>query len=495
MAPGGEWIAQFKALTSPKGVVPERAYDESGRSLNVLLVSTYELGRQPFGLAHPAAHLRRLDVVVRTLDLAVECIDESAFRSAHLIAFYLPMHTATRLAVRLVPKVRGWNPAARLAAYGLYAPMNEAYLRRLGVTAVLGGEFEAALIALVRHIMTLDDACIALPGSEEKPMAPQPFVVPDRHGLPALQRYADLKLADGGRRTVGSVEASRGCRHLCRHCPVVPVYRGRFRAIPRAVVLADIRQQVEAGAQHISFGDPDFFNGPTHAMKIVAALHSEFPGVTYDVTIKVEHLLSHRELLKTLKQTGCLFATTAVESVDDAILVRLDKGHTRADFYSLVSLCDEIGLELAPTFVPFTPWTTLEGYLELLNVIAELGLVRSMAPVQLAIRLLIPPGSLLLESDEIRAVVDPLEEERLIYPWRNPDPVVDRLQQEVQTLVAEGGEQPRARLFDEIRALAYGRAGLSAPLPVAIAARAAPAQISEPWYCCAEPTDNQLGRL
>jgi len=462
--------------------------------LNVLLVSTYELGRQPFGLAHPAALLRQVGVVVRTLDLAVERVDEAAFRSADLIAFYLPMHTATRLAARLLPKVQGWNPQARLAAYGLYAPMNAAYLRRLGVTTVLGGEFEAELVALVRRVAEAPDGRLDRQQGKER-ASRQLFVLPDRSGLPALDRYAYLQLADGGRRTVGAVEASRGCRHLCRHCPVVPVYLGRFRAIPRAVVLADIRQQVESGAQHITFGDPDFFNGPTHAMKIVAALHSEFPQLTYDVTIKVEHILAHGGLLKTLKQTGCSFVTTAVESVDDSILARLHKGHSRADFYALVRLFDEIGLELAPTFVPFTPWTTLEGYLDLLNTIAELGLVRSVAPVQLAIRLLIPPGSLLLESDEIRSVVGPLEEERLIYPWRNPDPVVDRLQREVQTLVGERSDQPRERVFEEIRAMAYDRAGLSAPLPLDVEARPAPAQISEPWYCCAEPTENQLNRL
>lgn len=471
-----------------------RACDESEKSLNVLLVSTYELGRQPFGLAHPAVLLRRLGVMVRTLDLAVECVDESAFRSADLIAFYLPMHTATRLAVRLVPKARGWNPDAWLAAYGLYAPMNEAYLRRLGVTTVLGGEFEAELMALVQRHAKAPDARIARQ-EVKKQAARQPFAVPDRSGLPALERYAYLQLANGERRTVGAAEASRGCRHLCRHCPVVPVYLGRFRAIPRAVVLADIRQQVESGAQHITFGDPDFFNGPTHATKIVAALHSEFPELTYDVTIKVEHILSHRRLLKTLKQTGCSFVTTAVESVDDAILARLDKGHTRVDFHSVAHLFEDIGLGLAPTFVPFTPWTTLEGYLELLNAIAELGLVRSVAPVQLAIRLLIPPGSLLLESAEIRAVAGPLEEERLIYPWRNPDPAVDRLQQEVQTLVGKESDKPRERLFEEICALAYNRAGLSVPLLPVIEARRAPAQISEPWYCCAEPTDTQLSRL
>ena len=102
------------------------------------------------------------------------------------------------------------------------------------------------------------------------------------------------------------------------------------------VVLADIRQQVAAGAEHITFGDPDFFNGPTHAMRIVEALHREWPAVTYDATIKIEHLLKHRDLLPRLRETGCLFVTSAVESVDDAVLAKLDKGHTRADFIEVV---------------------------------------------------------------------------------------------------------------------------------------------------------------
>ena len=91
----------------------------------VLLVSTYELGHQPFGLAEPAAMLRECGALVRTMDLAVECLDADVFRGAGLIAFYVPMHTATRLAARMIPKVRSWNPTAHIAAYGLYAPMNE----------------------------------------------------------------------------------------------------------------------------------------------------------------------------------------------------------------------------------------------------------------------------------------------------------------------------------------------------------------------------------
>ena len=199
--------------------------------------------------------------------------------------------------------------------------------------------------------------------------------------LPPLRSYAHLILPNGQHRTVGYTEASRGCKHLCRHCPIVPVYNGVFRIVDRETVLADVRQQVSAGAQHITFGDPDFFNGVGHAIPVVEALHDEFPELTYDVTIKVEHLLKHSDLLGTLKKTGCLFVVTAVESLDDLILEKLQKGHTRADFLRVVELFRQIGMNLQPTFVPFTPWTTFENYLDLLDQLRRVDLVEAVPPI------------------------------------------------------------------------------------------------------------------
>ena len=143
------------------------------------------------------------------------------------------------------------------------------------------------------------------------------------------------------------------------------------------IVLADIAQQVDAGANHISFGDPDFFNGPGHSLKIVRALHERYPQLTYDVTIKIEHLLKYSAHLEDLKETGCLWVTSAVESIDDRVLKLLDKGHTKEDFLKVLERFREIGLNLSPTFVPFTPWTTREGYLELLQLLAEENLDRT----------------------------------------------------------------------------------------------------------------------
>lgn len=471
---------------------PEPPTPAAADGFRVVLISPYELGRQPFALAQPAAWLKDAGLEVACLDLSLQRLDPQVLEGARLVALYLGMHTATRIAVEALPRIRALAPQAHLCAYGLYAPVNADLLHRLGIDAILGGECEPQLLTLAQEVQAG-----RRPGADPAPVVNLEkirFRIPDRSGLPPLKRYTHLMLPDGTTRVVGFAEASRGCKHLCRHCPVVPVYQGRFRIVPIDVVLEDIRQQVAAGAQHLSFGDPDFLNGPTHARKLIHALHREFPALTYDATIKIQHLIEHAALLPELRQTGCLFITSAVESVDDRVLEHLDKHHSGADLDRAVALLEAAGIALAPTFVPFTPWTTLEGYVALLRRLVTLRLVESVPPVQLSIRLLVPAGSHLLKIPGFRERLGDFEPDTLGYPWRHEDPRVDALQEAVQDWAAqaEGQELARRAVFRHIWELAHAALGIPAPaLPQDGFGMVIP-RLSEAWYCCAEPTRQQL---
>ncbi len=458
--------------------------------MRVVLISTYELGRQPFGLASPAAWLRAAGAEVTCADLAVTTLPEEAIRHAGLVAFYLPMHTATRMAAEPLRQVRILNPHVHLVAYGLYAPLNAEYLYGLGVKTLIGGEFEAELVRVYKAISSDPEPHQRSPEGYPVPSlhrstAPSAhihrerlaFVTPDRSNLPPLTAYAQLRTTQGDR-VVGYTEASRGCKHTCRHCPIVPIYGGTFRIVSRDVVMADIRQQVLAGAQHITFGDPDFFNGPGHAIPLVQALHAEFPHVSYDVIIKVEHLLRHADLLPILRDTGCAFVTSAVESTDDTVLERFAKHHTRADFIHAVKLMHTIGLALSPTFVTFTPWTTRETYCDLLALIADLDLIEHVAPIQYAIRLLIPAGSLLLELSEVRELVQPFNAQSLYYPWRHPNPHIDALYDKIHRVAQRS--VPRREIFAAVWELAQQS---PAPEQLFDLANKPIPYVTEPWYC------------
>src|SRR5688572_5297287 len=150
--------------------------------MRALLISTYDLGRQPFGLASPAAWLRRDGVEVRLVDIAKEPLDPDIVASVDLVAFHLPMHTATRLAAPVIRSVRAINPSARVCAYGVYAPLNEEWLRSLGVDDVLGGEFEEQLAGIARKIRDRSPFCVL-----RSVGATQNVERRTKNGLPRLQ--------------------------------------------------------------------------------------------------------------------------------------------------------------------------------------------------------------------------------------------------------------------------------------------------------------------
>ena len=204
----------------------------------IVLISPYDLGRQPFALAEPAAVFRNAKYEVECLDLSQQKLTAKVLAPANVVFIYLSMLTATRIAVEAMPRIKQMAPRARIAVFGWYAPVNEEFLRGLGVDAVFGGESETDMLTYAESLSAADEhparhqAVVNLKRID--------FMVPDRHSLPALEKYSQLIFPDGNRRVMGFTETTRGCKHLCRHCPVVPVYNGRVYAIPVDIVIEDI---------------------------------------------------------------------------------------------------------------------------------------------------------------------------------------------------------------------------------------------------------------
>jgi radical SAM superfamily enzyme YgiQ (UPF0313 family) len=449
---------------------------------DILLIACYEMGHQPLAVAWPTAFLERAGYAPAVLDVSVEPLDGEKVRRARLVAISVPMHTALRLGVRVAARVRELNPTATLVFYGLYAALNADYLlREVGAAAVLAGEVERELVELVGRC----EARAAAPAHRATVLARLEFPAPSRAALPALKKYAHLDRG-GSMELVAYVEASRGCKHACRHCPIPPVYGGRFFVVPVDIVMADVRQQVAAGATHVSFGDPDFLNGPGHAFAVARALHAELPAVTFDFTAKIEHLLRHRERLVELAALGCLFVVSAAESLDDHVLDVLDKGHTGADVVEALRATRAAGITLRPTWVAFTPWTTLDGYRTWLDFIDVEGLVDAVDPVQYGLRLLIPPGSLLLQHAATRPHLGRLVADAFYYEWTHPDPRMDALQQAISADVAAAADrrQDAALTFHRVRALADEAAGLPPrAMPALAPDRHRAPRLTEPWFC------------
>ena len=503
----------------------------------VLLISCYELGHQPIGLAQPIGFLQQNGYVPNTLDLSVEMFDTQRVEPARMVGISVPMHTALSLGCQVAERIRQINHDAHICFYGLYASLNAEYLLGHLADSVIGGEYETPLVNLLdqlSHPQSLqntphDTKAASTPqiegvsrvnsmtqpvlkkfsepsGSSTKNMSDlSNFPTPARTSLPMLSEYASLE-SQGQEHVVGYVEASRGCLHTCLHCPIVPVYQGRFFLFPASVVLADIRQQVKAGATHITLGDPDFLNGPGHSLNIVRTMHKEFPHITFDFTTKIEHILKHQATFKEFSQLGCLFVISAVESFSENVLLHLDKGHTRQDIFKAHDILQSVGITLRPSLVAFTPWTTIEDYAEMFDLVEQHGLIDCIDPVQYSVRLLIPPGSALLTPPSTHPTpmaqfLGPLDQQKFQHTWAHPDPRMDSLQKAVTKVVensTKAKEDPE-RTFYHLWELVYDTAGLDfASLHKAASLnpnRMRPPRMTEPWFCCAEPTTDQFNSV
>jgi len=387
-------------------------------------------------------------------------------RQARFIGISVPMHTALRLGVTVARRIREYNSKCHICFFGLYAQLNARYLLSTVADSVIGGEIEEALVALVKSMGSRNP--VDVPGVSFKRRLQNPllrrinFLLPQRDLLPSLEGYAKLQI-EGEQRLAGEVQASRGCKHFCLHCPIPPVYQGKFFVVPKEVVLQDIRNLVQAGARHITFGDADFLNGPGHSLAIIRSMNREFPHLTFDFTAKIEHILKYRESFPEMSRMGCLFVISAVESLSDKVLAKLRKGHNRQDFFEALHILRKSGITLRSSWVAFTPWTSLEDYCDMLDTVGNQGLVGDVDPVQYTIRLLIPPGSSLLEHSDIREYIEELDLANFYYTWSHPDMRMDTLHRSVIQRVEEAvrrGEDPTVT-FEAIRSLALQMLGRS----------------------------------
>jgi radical SAM superfamily enzyme YgiQ (UPF0313 family) len=482
--------------------------------VRVVLVSTYELGHQPLHVASPAAALLRAGHEVRCADLAVDPLDTELLSWADAIACSVPMHTAMRLARQVCREVRARRPDVALCLYGLYAGLDGAEGAPRVADLAIAGEYEPRLVDWVGSLTAVGEQ----PGGAPDGGAPGGgavtvvelgrgrFGLPARHLLPGLERYAHLALGSE-RRLAGYVEASHGCAHRCRHCPVPVVYDGRTRLVGEDAVVADVDQLVDMGARHITFGDPDFLNGPHHAARVIDAVHGAFPDLTFDVTAKVEHILRHRDVWARMGAAGCLFAVSAFESATDEILDHLDKGHTTVEELEAVRVLRSAGIEPRPSLLPFTPWTRPRDVFAILDLVERADLVGNVDPVQYAIRLLVPPGSLLVTSGRLDGRLDDYDDAHLGWSWRAPDPRLDVLQEELSEIAqrAASGDWPAQEAHDAVYAAALARLGANPArrsgaaqayrdIASPIAADERP-RLTEGWFCCAEPSGAQMAAI
>ena len=437
--------------------------------MKILLTSFYDLGKQPKIIAEIVDRYNSAEIDFDFFDFSVEDQNKD-LENYDVLGIYAPMHTATILSIEYIKDKKLPN---KMFTFGLYGSVLEDFNSSIRYIK----DIESDELALFLEIN--DDHQFSLKNN-----------IPNRQIFPDISNYAHL--VDGSNNIIaGSVETTYGCKHSCTHCPVPISFNGTFKTYSLEKIISDVENQVNQGAKHISFNDPDFFNGPIHALKILESLNKKFPTITYDSTIKVEHIIKYKKYFKELSSLNMVFVISAFETTNDLVLSILEKNHTSNDLNTSIEISQDFGIDVRPTWMPFSPWTELNDLSNIVNLIEKYKLRETVDPIQLTIKLLIPKHSLIIKKPEINKYLGNYEKNSLSFKWEYENNDVEKLQSSLFDFILHNSELDEHKQYlgmvniiekftdtELLKNSTYDFKNAS--------------KLSETWFCCAEPSKIQL---
>ena len=440
--------------------------------MKILLLSFYDLGKQPKIISEL---YNKLDNGSNQIDVVDYSIEEKnlTLDNYDVLGIYASMHTASVLAEQYL---RDRKLPNKLFVFGLYANVfSEMFSNFQSIHSFDSDELESLLEVQLNPNYSFKHS------------------VPDRTILPSITDYSHI--VDGSNNLIaGSVETTYGCKHECTHCPVPIEFKGMFKTFGTEKIITDVTNQVEEGAKHISFNDPDFFNGPKHALKILQLLNEKHPSITYDSTIKVEHILKYPDYFQELKNLNMLFVISAFETTNDHVLNILQKNHSFNDLNKAVELSLENKIDIRPTWMPFSPWTEQNDLISIIKLIENYKLRETVDPIQLTIKLLVPKNSLILKRPEMKEYLLDYDPSSFSYAWKYKFPNIDNIQNELFTYVLQHESENEYAQYLGLVDILESHTNETLLNSEKYSQRIVP-KLSETWFCCAEPNKIQLDRI
>ena len=440
--------------------------------MKILLTSFYDLGKQPKIIAEIVDRYNSSEIDFDFFDFSVE--DQNIdLENYDVLGIYAPMHTATILSIEYIKDKKLPN---KMFTFGLYGSVLEDFNSSIRYIK----DIESDELALFLEIN--DDHQFSLKNN-----------IPNRQIFPDISNYAHL--VDGSNNLIaGSVETTYGCKHSCTHCPVPISFNGSFKTYSLEKIVSDVENQVKQGAKHISFNDPDFFNGPIHALKILESLNEKFPSITYDSTIKVEHIIKYKKYFKELSSLNMVFVISAFETTNDIVLSILEKNHTSNDLNNSIEISQDFGIDIRPTWMPFSPWTELNDLSNIVKLIEKYELRETVDPIQLTIKLLIPKHSLIIKKPEINKYLGNYEKNSLSFKWEYENNDVEKLQSSLFDFILNNSELDDHKQYLGMVNIIEKCTDTKLLTNSSYDFKNVP-KLSETWFCCAEPSKIQLDRI
>lgn len=166
--------------------------------------------------------------------------------------------------------------------------------------------------------------------------------------------------------------SSRGCPYQCSFCFHAWSRRWRARSVE------NIRQEIllamaKYRMRYLTFWDDNFTLDLERAKNICRLIHSEIPGLKYSLAgVRADRI--DEELVKILKESGCIGVSIGIEDGDPATFSYVGKGETLSDIKKAVNLIKKYDIPLLAYMVIGLIGTSYQSFLKSLRFVERLGI-------------------------------------------------------------------------------------------------------------------------
>jgi radical SAM superfamily enzyme YgiQ (UPF0313 family) len=195
---------------------------------------------------------------------------------------------------------------------------------------------------------------------------------PDYAGLKGFPESYTLPLFSYTRVPGATMSTSRGCPYQCSYCDR-SVFKKSFRYNSPAYIYEHMRYlRREFGIRHINIYDDLFTLYRPRIAELCGLLSSQPLGIQFNCAVRVGHADS--DLLKMLKDAGCLMVSVGIESADPDLLKRHKSGVSLEEVRDTVARIQACGLRAKGLFMMGLPGETEDSIRKTSDFVLSLGL-------------------------------------------------------------------------------------------------------------------------
>lgn len=320
---------------------------------------------EPLGLECVAGALEVEGHACQIVDLRIDGLEAGVAKAAafgpEMVGVQCNFTTERYRAMDLVARLRRALPGVRVVLGGHDASRDPAWFCRPGVDAVVVGDGEEVMPALVRAAEKGDDLRrvpgLVLPspsGRIETGAAPARR---DLDTLPLPARHLIAEYADdyyiNFRRPLALLETARGCPFKCNFCSVWKFHESTFREKSPGRVVEEL---AAIDAPNVFVSDDIFWLNVKRGFEMAEALAGSGIRKHFTVQTRTDIITKFPHLVARWRDCGELSVFLGLEKIDDAGLASVNKGNLAVNNQRALDILADLGVGYTPNFIVDPSW-------------------------------------------------------------------------------------------------------------------------------------------